>query len=892
MKNRHTGVFRQRLRLLAWVNICVQVCFPLAVTFTPLVMAADSSPQTTTQIWTLKPGETTASVATHFGISLDELRKLNQFRTFAHGFDHLKPGDELDVPLAATAQKAGGEGIAGEDDTLVMRKASIASQAGTFLASNPDGDAVASLARGMATGEASRQVQDWMSNFGTARVQLDADPHFSLKNSQFDLLVPLYEQQDILSFTQGSLHRTDDRTQTNVGWGMRWFAGDWMLGGNTFLDYDLSREHTRMGMGLEYWRDFLKLGANSYLRLSNWKDSPDLDDYQERPANGWDIRAQGWLPALPQLGARLVWEQYYGDEVALFDKDHRQRNPHAVTAGLEYTPVPLVTLSAEQRQGQSGDNDTRVGVDFRYQLGSSWQQQTDPDAVQSMRSLAGSRHDLVERNNNIVLEYRKKDTIRLHTTPLVTGYGGDKKSLGVTVNSRYGVARIEWSAPALLSAGGQIIQNGTTDYSVLLPAYHFSQGVNNYTVTGVAVDQKGNRSNSSETQVSVKAPDISKSSSTFTPASSTLPADGTSTQELTLTLLDAQGEPVDIPVSEVVINSAGQASSAVKHQKSAVAQTSAKVSEVTRKSAGVFSVTVTAGTKAETLILTPVAGDVTLTPAKVVISGNAPSATNSTLGVSKSSLKADGADTSTLTFTAKDASGNVISGIAGDITFRVVDSEGYTVHAPAVTVTSATESPAGSGIYTAALSGTLAGNYTVIPQYNGAAVGSGTGIQLNAGDTDGSRSTFSTPVPQSIMADNEKTSTLSFTAKDENGNTVFGLDLSRVTFRVFDSNNNPVTTGITVSATGTDGSGAYTAQLRGTITGTYTVIPYLDGAPVGSLSGSVTLTVGTPAANNSTIGTTGSNSITANGTDSTTVIFTPVDAGGHPVTDSAGSISF
>ncbi|MEI9540184.1 inverse autotransporter beta domain-containing protein, partial [Enterobacter cancerogenus] len=84
----------------------------------------------------------------------------------------------------------------------------------------------------------------------------------------------------------------------------------WMFGANSFVDYDLSRDHARAGAGLEYWRDFLKLGFNGYTHLTSWKDSPDLDNYQERPANGWDIRAQAWLPSLPQLGGKLTYEQY------------------------------------------------------------------------------------------------------------------------------------------------------------------------------------------------------------------------------------------------------------------------------------------------------------------------------------------------------------------------------------------------------------------------------------------------------------------------------------------------------------------------------------------------------------------------------------------------------
>ena len=129
-----------------------------------------------------------------------------------------------------------------------------------------------------------------------------------------------------------------------------------MAGVNTFIDHDLSRSHTRIGVGAEYWRDYLKLSANGYIRASGWKKSPDIEDYQERPANGWDIRAEGYLPAWPQLGASLMYEQYYGDEVGLFGKDKRQKDPHAISAEVTYTPVPLLTLSAGRKQGKRNNS--------------------------------------------------------------------------------------------------------------------------------------------------------------------------------------------------------------------------------------------------------------------------------------------------------------------------------------------------------------------------------------------------------------------------------------------------------------------------------------------------------------------------------------------------------
>lgn len=355
-----------RVRLLAWLNIGVQATLPLAAAFTPSIAGAGSDgrflqdtaqTQLRTRTYTLGPGETVASVAASYNMTPAALKRLNQLRTFARGFDNLRPGDELDVPLAPLPPVNWHDDrtpAAADGDAQARAVAGVASRAGSFLASGANGDAAASMARGMASGAAGNEVEQWLSRFGTARVKLDVDERLSLKNSQLDMLVPLYDRDSDLFFTQGSLHRTDDRTQMNLGAGWRHFTDAQMTGANLFYDRDLSRGHARLGLGGEYWRDFLKLGANGYFRLTDWRDSPDVTDYEERPANGWDLRAQAWLPALPQLGGSLTFEQYYGKEVGLFGKDSRQRNPHAVTAGVNYTPFPLLTLSAEHRQGNRG----------------------------------------------------------------------------------------------------------------------------------------------------------------------------------------------------------------------------------------------------------------------------------------------------------------------------------------------------------------------------------------------------------------------------------------------------------------------------------------------------------------------------------------------------------
>ncbi|WP_304585328.1 inverse autotransporter adhesin YeeJ, partial [uncultured Escherichia sp.] len=496
--------------------------------------------------YTLGALESAQSVAERFGISVAELRKLNQFRTFARGFDNVRQGDELDVP-AQVSENNLTPPPGNSSGNLEQQIASTSQQIGSLLAEDMNSEQAANMARGWASSQASGAMTDWLSRFGTARITLGVDEDFSLKNSQFDFLHPWYETPDNLFFSQHTLHRTDERTQINNGLGWRHFTPTWMSGINFFFDHDLSRYHSRAGIGAEYWRDYLKLSSNGYLRLTNWRSAPELDnDYEARPANGWDVRAEGWLPAWPHLGGKLVYEQYYGDEVALFDKDDRQSNPHAITAGLNYTPFPLMTFSAEQRQGKQGENDTRFAVDFTWQPGSAMQKQLDPNEVAARRSLAGSRYDLVDRNNNIVLEYRKKELVRLTLTDPVSGKSGEVKSLVSSLQTKYALKGYNVEATALEAAGGKVVTTGK-DILVTLPAYRFTstpETDNTWPIEVTAEDVKGNLSNREQSMVVVQAPTLSQKDSSVSLSTQTLNADSHSTATLTFIAHDAAGNPV------------------------------------------------------------------------------------------------------------------------------------------------------------------------------------------------------------------------------------------------------------------------------------------------------------------------------------------------------------
>ncbi|WP_348939351.1 inverse autotransporter beta domain-containing protein [Citrobacter sp. C1] len=606
------------------------------------------------------------SVAAKFNMSTDALKRLNQLRTFSRGFNALQAGDELDVPLTPFPEIAWGENdpLPSVDNEREKNIAGIASRAGSFLANNPDTDAAVTLGNSMATTAASSEVQELLNRFGTARVQLETDKKLSLKNSQLDLLVPLYDRGDRVVFTQGSLHRTDDRNQSNLGVGIRHFISDYMLGVNTFGDYDLSREHARAGIGAEYWRDFVKLSANGYFRLTGWKDSPDVRDYDERPANGWDVRTQGWLPFAPQLGGKLTWEQYYGKDVALFGKNNRQRNPFAVTAGLEYTPIPLLSLNAEQRQGQSGKNDTRMGIGFNYQLGMPWNQQIDPSSVAAMRSLAGSRYDLVDRNNNIVLEYRQQEVLRISLPDVTEARSSELIRIPVTLHKdKYGLKETQWtSSPGFVEQGGTLQKRSEREIDVRIPAY--TQGTRSgaaqeYTLTAVSFDNKGNRSNTASTIIRVSPSHHEMGELVVTPKSPVV-ADNSKFVSLTAAVNDESG--LGVPGQQLTFSVSGLTDE--NNNPSATLYTD------TQSNSKVLSVTTDADGKGTVMLRSKVAkkGSVTVTTddgstreAQVLFAADANTAMISGLNVTKNHAHADGLSSNEIEAVVLDAQGNPLA---------------------------------------------------------------------------------------------------------------------------------------------------------------------------------------------------------------------------------------
>lgn len=386
------------------------------------------------------------------------------------------------------------------------------------------------------TSSAQSYLEGVMSPYGKIRTSLSVGEGGDLDGSSLDYFVPWYDNEKTLLFSQLSAQRKEDRTISNFGLGVRQNVGNWLLGGNAFYDYDFTRGHRRLGLGTEAWTDYLKFSGNYYHPLSDWKDSEDFDFYEERPARGWDIRMESWLPFYPQLGAKLVYEQYYGDEVALFGTDNLQKDPHAVTLGLEYTPVPLVTVGSDYKAGTGDNNDFSVKATVNYQIGTPLAAQLDPENVKIQHSLMGSRTDFVDRNNFIILEYREKDPLDVtlwlkadatnehpecvieDTPEAAVGLEKCKWTVNALINHHYKIISASWQAKNNAARtlvmpvvkADALTEGNNNSWNLVLPAWVNADteeqrtALNTWKVRMTLEDEKGNKQNSGVVEITVQ----------------------------------------------------------------------------------------------------------------------------------------------------------------------------------------------------------------------------------------------------------------------------------------------------------------------------------------------------------------------------------------------------
>ncbi|MFZ3183321.1 MAG: inverse autotransporter beta domain-containing protein, partial [Pseudomonas sp.] len=368
----------------------------------------------------LSKGESLASLALTRNRSERELARLNASAMGEAVVARLRAGDMVLLPalpaVDADVSKAGEQDFektvaqaAHTYGTMLGRDGKDAPAASDFLAQQ---------AAAGASGALSQGIEGALSSYGRAKVGVTVGVETKEVDLALDYLHPLLEGNDDILFGQIGVRTFDERTIGNLGIGYRrQLSPELMVGANAFVDQDITRSHTRGGVGVEAWTNDVRLAANAYAPLSGWKSSnqdslntdPEKYDLYERPASGWDTRLEAALPGAPTLAATAKYFQWKGEGVDTFGDGNLERNPKGYGVGMKWQPIPLLAFNAEHQKVQGGDGQWQFGATLNWSFDADLESQLSASKATAIRPLEQARKDFVQREYNVVLDYKQKE---------------------------------------------------------------------------------------------------------------------------------------------------------------------------------------------------------------------------------------------------------------------------------------------------------------------------------------------------------------------------------------------------------------------------------------------------------------------------------------------------
>lgn len=340
----------------------------------------------------------------------------------------------------------------------------------------------------------AREAQSLLSPWGQAEVDVQVNDEGEFTGTRGSLFTPLIDRDAGLTWSQLGLTQQSEGLIGNAGLGQRWRTGDWLLGYNTFYDSRFDDHLQRASVGAEAWGENLRFSANYYQPLGSWRDSSAVQ--AQRFAQGYDLTAQARLPFYRHINTRVSFERYFGDRVDLFDNGTGYHDPLAVKVGVSYTPVPLVTIDAQHKQGESGVSQNNLGLKLNYRFGVPLSKQLSASEVASATSLRGSRYDGVVRNHLPVVEYRQRKTLSVYlATPPWVLSPGETVALKLQVRSVHGIKRLTWQGDTqALSLTAPPGENSTDGWTLILPAWNSQpDAANRWQLSVIVEDNKGQR---------------------------------------------------------------------------------------------------------------------------------------------------------------------------------------------------------------------------------------------------------------------------------------------------------------------------------------------------------------------------------------------------------------
>ncbi|ALV24682.1 putative adhesin/invasin [Campylobacter iguaniorum] len=299
----------------------------------------------------------------------------------------------------------------------------IAQTASSLIQTEDKSNSIKSFVANYASGKINQGIKEFIDSYANgarSEISFRYDTKNHKMNGSGKVLVP-YTSDDFVKtvFIQNGVGQFNNRWISHAGAGIRFFpdaksytdVGNLMFGFNTVYDYDLSRYHQRLSVGAEVMYKNLLLTGNLYERLTSWRNSKDFESgyVEERPANGYDIKVKFAIPDYERLAFTAGIQKWHGDRVSLFgDTTNLETNPTIYSGGIEYSPIPMLTLSAEHSKSSKNKKNTNFNLKFNVPLynDDALKRSMNPKYADLQNTLQASRTNFIERDYSMPLEYR------------------------------------------------------------------------------------------------------------------------------------------------------------------------------------------------------------------------------------------------------------------------------------------------------------------------------------------------------------------------------------------------------------------------------------------------------------------------------------------------------
>ncbi|MEW9824332.1 MAG: inverse autotransporter beta domain-containing protein [Candidatus Symbiodolus clandestinus] len=233
---------------------------------------------------------------------------------------------------------------------------------------------------------------------------------------EFSMVFPLFQEVDRLLLTQLSArhnHLHGEQTVYSLGFGQRFWPLNQHHWWGTHLFYELCPQgkHHRLGLVGEWQNSHARCTVNGYFPLSQWR-LEEQNQLEKRPARSLDFRLQGFLSQKPCVNLNVLIEHAFSHSLTYPNQSAAAAavpspHPTALTLGLSYTPVSLVTISYDAKMAHKEKPAHQLQIQFTYRLGIPLAQQFNPVLATTGYNPATNRLSLIHRQSTMLLEQRE-----------------------------------------------------------------------------------------------------------------------------------------------------------------------------------------------------------------------------------------------------------------------------------------------------------------------------------------------------------------------------------------------------------------------------------------------------------------------------------------------------